>query len=115
MRISDWSSDVCSSDLEGWIAGNRLPVRHQRLLQGHGIAVHTATIGEVLRAQQQVVRQRIGGGPLRDRLCLLRLQRKLQRRRDPARHVPLYGAYVATLSVVALRPQIGRAARRKGV
>src|SRR3546814_15436739 len=39
MRISDWSSDVCSSDLTG--AGDR------RRLTSHSIVVETAPIGAV--------------------------------------------------------------------
>src|SRR3546814_15003310 len=47
MRISDWSSDVCSSDLEGcvsqrrflvgpvlWLAGQQAPPSHGTLAQG---------------------------------------------------------------------------------
>src|SRR3546814_20454747 len=35
MRISDWSSDVCSSDLEG-ADEDRLPFRPHRFEQGRG-------------------------------------------------------------------------------
>src|SRR3546814_9924978 len=32
MRISDWSSDVCSSDLQDYAARNRLVMAHQRMV-----------------------------------------------------------------------------------
>src|SRR3546814_3826757 len=71
MRISDWSSDVCSSDLDahaaapvgkgseadGRLAGTRLAdkSKHPALLQGEGDAVDD---GDVLRR----LARRIGGG-----------------------------------------------------
>src|SRR3546814_11689442 len=71
MRISDWSSDVCSSDLDahaaapvgkgseadGRLAGTRLADKseHPALLQGEGDAVDD---GDVLRR----LARRIGGG-----------------------------------------------------
>src|SRR3546814_12147469 len=36
MRISDWSSDVCSSDLRRWPADARKPARRSRSEQGGG-------------------------------------------------------------------------------
>src|SRR3546814_19413459 len=35
MRISDWSSDVCSSDLRGWPRNRNRPGRTRRILNQH--------------------------------------------------------------------------------
>src|SRR3546814_2370700 len=44
MRISDWSSDVCSSDLVGHVPGQRT----ERVPEGHPQASHHAGTGDEL-------------------------------------------------------------------
>src|SRR3546814_20812973 len=39
MRISDWSSDVCSSDLEDLLPGIELPGRRMRAFREHAAAL----------------------------------------------------------------------------
>src|SRR3546814_5339589 len=57
MRISDWSSDVCSSDLRHALA-----------------AIHVARRGAVFRVhRRQFERRRLGGGRLDQRRALARL------------------------------------------
>src|SRR3546814_8331113 len=48
MRISDWSSDVCSSDL-GMGGEAPVPVSHPRLIERHGEIVDEAAEGHVGR------------------------------------------------------------------
>src|SRR3546814_17052683 len=69
MRISDWSSDVCSSDLE--LLPDRARSDDQQLL-GHFRRHHRVTIGPnalaVRLGERQVARPRAGGDD--DVLCL---------------------------------------------
>src|SRR3546814_12774755 len=45
MRISDWSSDVCSSDLAGVAAGLRPNGRRRHQRRGHGGGVRAGGVG----------------------------------------------------------------------
>src|SRR3546814_10073160 len=59
MRISDWSSDVCSSDLEGPYAdrrpqGNVEPVRHQELADDVRSEEHTSELQSLMRISYAV-------------------------------------------------------------
>src|SRR3546814_16515141 len=69
MRISDWSSDVCSSDLE--LLPDRARSDDQQLL-GHFRRHHRVTIGPnalaVRLGERQIARPRAGGDD--DVLCL---------------------------------------------
>src|SRR3546814_11752728 len=60
MRISDWSSDVCSSDLSGWLASSRAP---QPQYQGDG---HLECGGVEMRARGNVGRVQHGFAHLFD-------------------------------------------------
>src|SRR3546814_3503133 len=75
MRISDWSSDVCSSDLIGRIgvaeerpvdAGRQPPVRLQRRDPRAEFALRALLGGDVDTARR---RQQIGRASCRERVC----------------------------------------------
>src|SRR3546814_7714287 len=51
MRISDWSSDVCSSDLAGVVGDRAIGHRHVQILADqHALATHVADIVQRLEA-----------------------------------------------------------------
>src|SRR3546814_16564605 len=65
MRISDWSSDVCSSDLDGWMRGAYLgpkrrielvPHQPDRAIAQKGIVAHEVDgIGRIAVADHDIV------------------------------------------------------------
>src|SRR3546814_1612695 len=83
MRISDWSSDVCSSDLIQGIAGR--PVegelahrrRHRaaqadepcRQADGDGVHLREATVDAVVDVEPVVLAEQIGRASCRGRVC----------------------------------------------
>src|SRR3546814_1504491 len=80
MRISDWSSDVCSSDLTGW-AGDRAPRRCRRAApptfnightwsdeQSPGQAT-TVVLHQRNRARRHPFGVKIGRASCRERVC----------------------------------------------
>src|SRR3546814_4531352 len=77
MRISDWSSDVCSSDLADGAAGELRTARHPRPLRRPlSGALRRTRLCPVRRGGQAHRRQRGGGGPseigrasCRERVC----------------------------------------------
>src|SRR3546814_9234826 len=64
MRISDWSSDVCSSDLSGHPTRDRCPLRHRRGLEGRldVVAVRRPAPPGGQAGELQPGRQRPDGG-----------------------------------------------------
>src|SRR3546814_7132510 len=76
MRISDWSSDVCSSDLTGLIADERHLAHHPAILwRGRGDACGAARLAQPRAALDRLgVRhlrdeQQIGRASCRERVC----------------------------------------------
>src|SRR3546814_7563318 len=86
MRISDWSSDVCSSDLMGELgeilhveAGGEVRLQHERRDQRHQVGIAAALAEPVQRAlhlahagadgRQRVGYREIGRAPGRERVC----------------------------------------------
>src|SRR3546814_7783927 len=57
MRISDWSSDVCSSDLQAWRARHRPDPR-----QGFGVAVERLEAGRIGFEAHREARQAVSIG-----------------------------------------------------
>src|SRR3546814_15663346 len=48
MRISDWSSDVCSSDLGGYESHSRLPDAKHSSFRHHAVVVGYGRVGRVV-------------------------------------------------------------------
>src|SRR3546814_11547223 len=48
MRISDWSSDVCSSDLGGYESHSRLPAARHSSFRHHAAVVGYGRVGRVV-------------------------------------------------------------------
>src|SRR3546814_4530304 len=75
MRISDWSSDVCSSDLRPLRAGPRAQGRHGRLSRGPARKGRAKDTRRPDRLQQgapggaALVRPEIGRASCRERVC----------------------------------------------
>src|SRR3546814_8945583 len=61
MRISDWSSDVCSSDLEALAADRHLRVSH-RLEESAGLPEVRGQPGQLHRQRRRGTGQRCGAG-----------------------------------------------------
>src|SRR3546814_5953520 len=84
MRISDWSSDVCSSDLVGIFGDGPLECCNGLRHVACEVALERQAI-EVQSAQVVVVGPGIGGGHLGNGRDFWRGEPGLQRSRDPAR------------------------------
>src|SRR3546814_6813013 len=87
MRISDWSSDVCSSDLAAKLAARKTwkhssaplksgasvptmaPSFSSRLTAASQISTTSASTGDRPRSGVQAMRQQIGGAPCRESVC----------------------------------------------
>src|SRR3546814_2650401 len=82
MRISDWSSDVCSSDLrrgeQAEAAAQHLHVDHHAFLHVDGDAIHLVVEADLLMAIDQRLRlpgadqaddEEIGRASCRERVC----------------------------------------------
>src|SRR3546814_6406070 len=78
MRISDWSSDVCSSDLAALGDEAHAALRHRRLDDRHVVFEADAEVGVVpadprpphLGLQEtKVAADQIGRAPCRERVC----------------------------------------------
>src|SRR3546814_1144084 len=76
MRISDWSSDVCSSDLEGraraTVSQDRLHplfADHSRQCQGGGSAARRGGRDGLAPEQHRIYRRQIGRASCRERVC----------------------------------------------
>src|SRR3546814_5946733 len=73
MRISDWSSDVCSSDLlglDGLAVGRHQHRGHQAERAetlGDGVGLHVAVV--VLAGPHEGTRPQIGRASCRERVC----------------------------------------------
>src|SRR3546814_6822058 len=59
MRISDWSSDVCSSDLDAGYAANEIIVTAQKRVE----SVQDVPIAVTALSQKNLEEQKIEGGP----------------------------------------------------
>src|SRR3546814_15183337 len=79
MRISDWSSDVCSSDLQAWRARHRPDPR-----QGFGVAVERLAAGRIGFEAHREARQavRIGQPPWLRRVGDIAVAEQDHRRHD---------------------------------
>src|SRR3546814_19976214 len=62
MRISDWSSDVCSSDLEPVLTPQDHEVATAQIIQVR-LEVATVVVNRALRRLDQVIERRSFGGP----------------------------------------------------
>src|SRR3546814_15501073 len=98
MRISDWSSDVCSSDLvglQGYLgAGGKAPERSDLLQRGgHRFGRHQ---------RRRAATEEDGADPAGAALCGGVLQ-VAQQRRPPARLVDALAHVAVDVAVVALR------------
>src|SRR3546814_11904193 len=97
MRISDWSSDVCSSDLSSGEAGNDDHARARRTVPG-------VTIAGALAALLSALALYAGSGN-----CRWRLPAAL------CRHGKVTGLVLALMSLAAWIAEIGRASCRERV
>src|SRR3546814_6366586 len=74
MRISDWSSDVCSSDLVmGQVDNGRLSERDQKIWDGYvggkTILVLAQEFDVSNQRISQILREKIGRASCRERVC----------------------------------------------
>src|SRR3546814_5861769 len=78
MRISDWSSDVCSSDLHADVLSRNVPVRKLQLVDGEA---YVATVFDLLAAHYGVDRGL--GGEVATSTTTMRLTRRPGRKPSP--------------------------------
>src|SRR3546814_3888331 len=72
MRISDWSSDVCSSDLPRTLAmnqGSRVLLEQLGAWPAHSASIETVHVSQRGRLGRTLIRSEIGRASCRERVC----------------------------------------------
>src|SRR3546814_6635105 len=59
MRISDWSSDVCSSDLQSSVSGEPVESVYQTLLYAHGLWASVCAVAALIEREGSGFGQRV--------------------------------------------------------